>query len=305
MKNYDDIKEEIESKENGNLHLEGAPLRCNYLKEIASITQRNVISYYSSFLEDDDKTISEIEDEDLTGFINAVSSMDTSVGLDLIINTPGGSVEAAESIIKYLHSKFNDIRVIVVVACLSAGTLIAASSNTILMGPNSFLGPTDPQFFSGIPASSILKEFDRAKKEIEEDPSKKEYWEMRLKGYPIGFNEYVKDSIRIVKDDLREWLSSYMFVDLDDGSKKEKTINKIINTLINPKKTHSYHFSYKDCLDMGLKVESLEEERYYLLYQNLLCLHYCYVLSFQDGKPGKLIEASNGATYYVGAKHRA
>ncbi|MCD8195346.1 MAG: ATP-dependent Clp protease proteolytic subunit [Coprobacillus sp.] len=304
MKTYQEVKEKIKEDGQGNLHLEGKELRVNYLKEIASITGRNVISYYSSFLEESKGVSSEIDEDDLVGFINATEDIDTSKGLDLILHTPGGSVEASESIVKFLRLKFNDIRVIVPQAALSAGTLLALCADSILMSSASFLGPTEPQFFSGIPASSILKEFERAKKDITKDSKKEEYYKMRLEGYPVGFYDYVKNSISIVKGDLKEWLSSYMFKDISSGSKKDKTINKIINTLMNPKKSHNYHFSLKDCENMGLKVSNLEEDKYYLLYQKILYLHYCYIISFEAGKAGKLVEADNGSSSFIPAKER-
>jgi ClpP class serine protease len=45
--------------------------------------------------------------------------------LDLIVHSPGGSPEATEAIVTYLRSKFNDIRVIVPQAAMSAATMLA------------------------------------------------------------------------------------------------------------------------------------------------------------------------------------
>ena len=50
--------------------------------------------------------------------------MECHRGLDLILHTPGGFPEAAESIVKYLRSKFStNIRVIVPHLSMSAGTM--------------------------------------------------------------------------------------------------------------------------------------------------------------------------------------
>ncbi len=63
---------------------------------------------------------------------------------DILIQTPGGSVDACEKIISVLSKKFTDYRVIVPSWAKSAGTVIALSSNEIVLGINSELGPIDP-----------------------------------------------------------------------------------------------------------------------------------------------------------------
>lgn len=57
---------------------------------------------------------------------------------------------------------------------MSAGTMIACSCKEILMGKQSSLGPVDPQIY-GVPAKSVIEEFELAKKEIEENPKSTPY----------------------------------------------------------------------------------------------------------------------------------
>ena len=58
-----------------------------------------------------------------------------------------GDIAAAESIVDYLHLIFgDDIRAIVPQMAMSAGTMIALSCPTIIMGKESNLCPVDPQF---------------------------------------------------------------------------------------------------------------------------------------------------------------
>ena len=86
--------------------------------------------------------------------------MECHRGLDLILHTPGGFPEAAESIVKYLRSKFStNIRVIVPHLSMSAGTMIACAGKEIVMGKHSSLGPIDPQF-NGIPVYSLKREYE-------------------------------------------------------------------------------------------------------------------------------------------------
>ena len=99
-----------------------------YLQKHNQKTGRNVIVYYSGWLNVDDEKVF-IKLNDKQGFMNAIKDLDKSKGLDLIIQTPGGSVDATESIIDYLHSIFDDnIRVIVPLIAMSGGTMIACSA---------------------------------------------------------------------------------------------------------------------------------------------------------------------------------
>ncbi|MGQ9583288.1 MAG: SDH family Clp fold serine proteinase [Thermoplasmatota archaeon] len=82
----------------------------------------------------------------------------------------------------YLRAKFNDIRVIIPHAAMSATTMLACASNKIVMGKHSFLGPKDPQLIlqtqlgrQAVPAQAILGEFEMDKRECQ-DPNKLGSW---------------------------------------------------------------------------------------------------------------------------------
>ena len=159
-------------------------VRRGYLKKLHNVTHRNIIAYYSAFLQKPTASNISISDSDMTGFMNAIKGLDCNKGLDFILHTPGGDPTAAESIVNYLRGKFkNDIRVIVPHLALSAGTMVACSAKEIVMGNHSNLGPIDPQI-SGIPAYDIVFLFLQAKAEIESNPSSVAYWKLLLEKYP-------------------------------------------------------------------------------------------------------------------------
>ena len=138
-------------------------IRRRYLKMLSEYTGRNVIAYYSGWLQKPqaDAGYIAITDADKNGFMNAIHGMDRKKGLDLILHTPGGDTAATESLVDYLHSMFgNNIRAIVPQLAMSAGTMIACACKEIIMGEQSNLGPIDPQF-NGMPAHAVLEEFDR------------------------------------------------------------------------------------------------------------------------------------------------
>ena len=122
-------------------------LRRKYISKLHRHTKRNVISYYSGWLQRPDAKGIEVNDNDKNGLMTVIKGMDFSKGLDLILHTPGGNTAAMESIVDYLKSIFGkNIRAIVPQLAMSAGTMIALSCRSIVMGKQSNLGPIDPQF---------------------------------------------------------------------------------------------------------------------------------------------------------------
>ena len=100
-------------------------MRLNFLQQISDMTGRNVIAYYSGWMYKNTEDVA-INDKDINAFMEAVSGMDKSKGLDLILHTPGGDIAATEHIINYLHSLFDgDIRAIVPQMAMSAGSMIS------------------------------------------------------------------------------------------------------------------------------------------------------------------------------------
>lgn len=121
--------------------------------------------YYSGWLQKQGISGLGINDNDKNGFMTTIHDLDRSKGLDLILHTPGGESAATESLVDYLRKMFGtDIRAIVPQLALSAGTMIACSCKSIVMGKQSSLGPIDPQL-SGIPAHGIIEEFKQALEE--------------------------------------------------------------------------------------------------------------------------------------------
>lgn len=122
-------------------------VRRKYLGALFAHTQRPIILYETGWLSNPaaPAPLVSVNEDDMLGFMEAVHSLN-GPKLDLIIHSPGGSGGAAEQIVKYLRTKFDDIRIIVPHMAMSAATMIACAANKILMGKHSFLGPIDAQF---------------------------------------------------------------------------------------------------------------------------------------------------------------
>lgn len=269
-------------------------LRDKYLGLLAEKTGRNVIAYYSGWLKPGKSQNVDINDSDVTGFMNALKGLDCNKGLDLILHTPGGSPTAAEGIVKYLHSKFkDDIRVIVPQMAMSAGTMMACSAKSIVMGKQSCLGPIDPQY-GGIPAYNIIAEFREAKADIENNPDSIGYWKLQLDKYPAAFFYSVADAISLSSALVSEWLTNYMFAGQEKAEVKKK-VSKIQQKLNANNKSHSRHFTVDFCQDLGLNVEPLEADQE--LQDLVLSVHHAFIITFDSSSATKIIENQFGARF--------
>lgn len=80
----------------------------------------------------------------LGSMLDAIGECDR---LDLMLNSPGGSGEAAEKLVEMCREHCREeFRVIVPNFAKSAATMISLGADVILMGYPSELGPTDPQY---------------------------------------------------------------------------------------------------------------------------------------------------------------
>ncbi|MGD0951564.1 MAG: ATP-dependent Clp protease proteolytic subunit [Methanotrichaceae archaeon] len=158
-------------------------VRRKYLASLSAKTKRNTILYATKWTQSGnvDPRFITISEEDMQGFMEVIHGSNGK-DLDLILHTPGGSAEATAAIVSYIRSKFNNIRVIIPHAAMSAGTMLACASDQIIMGKHSFIGPIDPQMqlqtplgFRSVPAQAILDQFKMAKAECE-DPKKLGSW---------------------------------------------------------------------------------------------------------------------------------
>lgn len=289
MPSFNDVLTEIQTFEQSNAQ---DKVREHHTQRLHAYTNRNLICYYSGWLNGAGIFL-QVDDMDKNGFMNAIEGMDCSLGLDLILHTPGGSITAAESIVYYLRQKFGEnIRVIVPQMAMSAGTMIALSSKEIVMGHHSCIGPFDP-FVQGVSAFAVFEEFQRASSEIIKNPHTLPLWQTMLQKYPPAFLEQCDKAIALAKSIVPEWLISVMFSDLDEGE-QQRRIEKIMENLNNPDTTkeHSRHIHFDKAQALGLKVTALEADQQ--LQELVLTIHHSYMATFLVTNAAKLIESHHG-----------
>lgn len=262
-------------------------VRRKYLDKLHQLTGRNIIAYYSGFLQKPGIGSTSITDDDKNGFMAAIHTLDRSKGLDLILHTPGGDLAATESIVDYIRKMFgNDVRAIVPQIAMSAGTMIACSCNQILMGKQSSLGPIDPQF-GGIPAYGVLSEFNRAIEEVKKDPTTIPIWQVIVSKYHPTFIGECQNAIDWAADIVTEWLATNMLVnEADPRNAASHIVTKLSDH--DGTKTHARHIPVEELSQIGLHIIELEKEQE--LQDLVLTVHHTYMHTFSQASCARIIE---------------
>jgi hypothetical protein len=277
---------------------DGSPfdrVRRKYLSELHKYTNRNVISYYSGFLSKTRIEGIEINDDDKNGFMFSLHEIDTSLGLDLLLHTPGGDVHATISIVNYIKSKFgNDIRAIIPQIAMSGGTMIACSCKEILMGKQSSLGPIDPQF-GFIAAANLLAEVQMARQEIIANPVLAQFWNPILSKITPSFITKCDVAIRESQEFLVRALSDNMF-SIYTTQQRAKLIAKANELLGNLQgNSHNTHIHLDECINAGLHIVPLEDDN--TLQDLVLTIHHCYMHTLSNTSAYKIIENQLGRAH--------
>jgi ClpP class serine protease len=77
--------------------------RRKYLHQLHDSTGRNIIAYYSGWLQKPGIGNASIQDDDKNGFMSTIHGLDRSKGLDLILHTPGGDLALIPNLMESLH----------------------------------------------------------------------------------------------------------------------------------------------------------------------------------------------------------
>lgn len=264
--------------------------RQEFLKQISDKTNRNVITYYSAWLTKSDVANLQIVDGDKNAFMQAIYGMDKKKGLDLILHTPGGDIAAAESIVDYLHLVFgDDIRAIVPQMAMSAGTMIALSCPTIIMGKESSLGPVDPQYH-GLSCQEAVDEFEQAVTEVTANPASLGLWQLRISKYTPTFLVSCKNALDWSKSYTKSWLARNYKLDEAAATEMSKPFVEHSES-----KSHSRHISLEQCKQIGLNIFDLEKNPE--LQNLILSLHHAYMIYFDKSNAFKAVENQIGARY--------
>lgn len=303
MPNWEQVLDEVKNTPN--------PLdttRRKYLSIMHQYTGRNIIAYYSAFIQKSGIDGTGIDDSDKNAFMQAAYGLDRNKGLDLILHTPGGNVAATESLVYYLKKLFgNDIRIFVPQIAMSAGTMIALSGNSIVMGKQSNLGPIDPQY-GGMSCAAVLEEFETALNDVKNRPESINVWGQIIRKYHPTFLGDCKKAIDWSESMVKDWLKENMFKDTEEP---EVNAARVVAYLSSHNNTysHSRHIHIDDLKKIGVNVielEGLDDAKKggcKDLQDCVLTIHHSYMNVFAQSSALKIVENHKGSAMITSIAH--
>lgn len=113
--------------------------RQELIRKIEATTGTTLICYVSQS--------AEIDRSDTVPIVDLLHNIKRGTPIDLLLNSPGGNIDAAEKIITLIRKRAGTAQVHVIVPdyAKSAATLIALGADSIVMSDSSELGIIDPQ----------------------------------------------------------------------------------------------------------------------------------------------------------------
>lgn len=170
--------------------------------------------------------------------------------LCIILNTPGGSAETVEKLVKITRHHYHEVYFIVPDAAYSAGTIFCMSGDKIYMDYSSALGPIDPQVFNGknwVPALGYL---DKVEEMINKSASGQltQAELIMLREQDLAMLRRHEQARDLTIALLKEWLVKYKFKNWDNhkngspvtAQQKEERAKDIAKDLGDNKLWHSH-----------------------------------------------------------------
>ena len=194
--------------------------------------------------------------------------------LDFYIETPGGSAEAAEEIVRFLRSKFKEVSFIISGEAKSAGTIMSLSGDEIKMTKSGSLGPIDAQMMIGrsfMSAYDYMEWINEKREEAIKNKRLNPFDATMIAQISPGELNGVNNALNFAKDLVKAWLTDYKFKNWNITETKKKTVTEvrkrktaeeIVNQLVNHTKWRSHGRSIKieDLEKLGLKITRIDDD---------------------------------------------
>jgi hypothetical protein len=267
------------------------------LNEISALRHdRNVIFYSSAFLQkpNADPYLLQITHEEINGFMSVMYGMDWTKDLTLILHTPGGVTNAAETVVAYLRSKFPFIETIVPAFAMSAGTMISLATDRIVMGRQSQLGPIDPQMpVMGryVSARAVVDQFERAKGELLGNLNAAHVWAPILQSLGPALLHEAENALSYGETMVSKWLSERMFRDQPDPATLAAATAAHFNDA-SKHKSHGRRIDRDEARSNDLVIEDLENDQ--ALQEAVLTAYHLMTILFEQGPAAKIITSQKG-----------
>ena len=194
--------------------------------------------------------------------------------LDFYVETPGGSAEAVEDIVRCLRQRCSYISFVVSGEAKSAGTIMVLSGDEILMTETGSLGPIDAQIRIGrstISARDYLEWVKKKHAEAEKNSILNPFDATMVAQITPGELGGVYHSLKFAEDLVKEWLPQYKFKNWEQTESRKIPVTfgmkttraeQIAQDLMDRKRWRSHGRSIKidDLEDIGLKITRIDDD---------------------------------------------
>ena len=194
--------------------------------------------------------------------------------VDIYLETPGGSGEAAEEIVEFIRAKFDYVSFVVSGEAKSAGTIMVLSADDILMTKTGSLGPIDAQVRIGrstISAYDYMEWVDEKQKEAQKHGRLNPFDATMVAQISPGELKGVNHSLLFAEDLVGKWLKKYKFKhwNVTETQKKpvteemkEKRAKEIARKLTDHGKwrSHGRSIKTKDLEEIGLRITEIDKD---------------------------------------------
>lgn len=229
--------------------------RRDLIAQVEKITGRKLIVYFAnvshpqSFINKDD-----IEPFQEMVYDCVQSGMEN---FDLLLQSGGGDIDAAEKIVTLLRQQLQSLRVIVAERAKSAATLIALAADEIVMSDTSELGPIDPQIaiptptgLTMYPAQSFLDGLRRIKDETQQAGLLNPAYYPILSNLNPALIDFCVKAIERSQKFAQRWLERYMC------QQAPKKARQIASQLCDAQRyaSHGAVIDWNEAQNLGLRV---------------------------------------------------
>ena len=194
--------------------------------------------------------------------------------LDFYIETPGGSAESVEEIVRCLRKKCESISFVVSGEAKSAGTILVLSGDEILMTETGSLGPIDAQVRIGrsqISAHDYLEWVNEKQIEAKTKGELNPFDATMIAQITPGELRGVHQSLKFAEDLVKEWLPKYKFKNWNVTETKKEPVSEerkiaraieIAQVLSNHTiwRSHGRSIKIEDLEGIGLKIGRIDAD---------------------------------------------
>lgn len=219
-------------------------LRQLLIRDIQELTQRRLLVYFANRYEN-----ALIEHRDIA-LMAELCKDTTTQPVDLLLETSGGATDPTEGLVSLMQTLTPDLRVIVVSAAKSNGTLLGLAAKCIVMGATSELGPIEPHV-QGVPCTVL-----------ETDQIAKQNFPLHMYG-KYALQQTVALARRLLTNGM---MNGKKAEEIEDTVKKLSSRDHFFS--------HGSVINHKEAAQLGLKVEYLAPETE--MWQKLWLLYCMY-----------------------------